>query len=143
MTKIIELEPGVCVAPQLVEADFAEISAAGFKVVVNNRPDGEAEGQMSSATARAAAHAAGLGYHYQPAANIDITDDDIVAAFAAHLTSLARPVLFYCRSGTRCTLLWAQSSAKRLGAAQVEAMAAKAGYDVSIIRDLLEERAKT
>ena len=40
MAKIIQLEPDVAVAPQLVEADFAEIAARGFRSVVNNRPDG-------------------------------------------------------------------------------------------------------
>ena len=44
MVKIVELEQGVYVAPQLTEADFAEIAAMGFRAVVDNRPDGEASG---------------------------------------------------------------------------------------------------
>ena len=90
--------------------------------------------------AKAAAESLGLTYLYQPVANLRITDDDVVAAFAGALETLPRPVLFYCRSGTRCTLLWAQASAARIGAAEAIAVAGKAGYDLTSIADILEER---
>ena len=54
MAKLIQLEGGVFVAPQIVESDFAEIAAKGFKTVVNNRPDGEAADQMPDEVAKAA-----------------------------------------------------------------------------------------
>jgi protein tyrosine phosphatase (PTP) superfamily phosphohydrolase (DUF442 family) len=38
MAKIIQFEPDVFVGHQLVEADFAELAARGFRSVVNNRP---------------------------------------------------------------------------------------------------------
>ena len=62
------------------------------------------------------------------------------SAFAGALETLPRPVLFYCRSGTRCTLLWAQASAARIGAAEAIAVAGQAGYDLTSIADILEER---
>lgn len=140
MAKLIELEDGVFVAPQIVESDFAEIAAKGFRAVVNNRPDGEAEGQMPDEVAKAAAESLGLNYLYQPVANLRVTDDDVVAQFAAALETLPRPVLFYCRSGTRCTLLWSQASAARLGVDEVIATAGRAGYDISVIADVLSDR---
>ena len=142
MSKWIELEPGVYTAPQLVEEDFADVAKFGFKSVVNNRPDGEAESQLPDLKAAAMAQALGLNYHYQPVANLNITDDKPVASFQAHLENLPRPLLFYCRSGTRCTLLWAQASAKRLGVDRVIEMAAQAGYSIDVIREVLEMRAE-
>ena len=41
------------------------------------------------------------------------------------------PVFCYCRSGTRSTTLWALSQAGRLGADEIIALAANAGYDMS------------
>jgi len=55
VVEFIQLEPDIAVAPQLVEADFAEIAARGFRSVVNNRPDGEAPDQLPNAQAAAAA----------------------------------------------------------------------------------------
>lgn len=140
--KLIELEPGVFVAPQITAVDFSELKARGFAAVVNNRPDGEAEGQLPSAEASAEAERLGLIYHYQPVPNLNVTDSENVDGFRAHLSGLPRPLLFYCRSGTRCTLLWAQASARRLGAGQVTEMAGQAGYDIAVIGDILDSLAK-
>ena len=141
MVKLIEIEPQVYVAGQLVAEDFAAIAAAGIVTVVNNRPDGEAEDQMTTATAAAAAARQGLAYHYQPARNFQITEDHVVEPFAEALASLPRPILFYCRTGTRCTILWAQASARRLGAAKVLRIAQSAGYDLAHVREVVDTRA--
>ena len=53
-------------APQLAPEDMAEAAARGFALVINNRPDGEAPGQPTSAEMAAAAAAAGLDYLYVP-----------------------------------------------------------------------------
>ena len=45
----------VSVAPQIGPDDLAEIKAAGFTTIINNRPDGEAPGQPDSAVMQAAA----------------------------------------------------------------------------------------
>lgn len=141
MATIKHLENGVAVAPQLVASDFAEIAALGFRTIVNNRPDGEAPDQLPHAEAKALAEAHGLVYHHQPLRGYEITDEDNVDAFINIAANAAAPVLFYCRTGTRCTLLWAQWAAPRLGIEAVTAIAAKAGYDVSVVRDEMEERA--
>jgi len=142
MAKLIQLEADVFVAPQIVESDFSEIAARGFRTVVNNRPDGEVADQMPDEVARTAAEGQGLTYLYQPVANMRVTDDDVVAAFAGALETLPRPVLFYCRSGTRCTILWAQASAARLGAAEVIKTARDAGYDLDAVAELIAERSE-
>ena len=142
MAKLIQLEPGVFVAAQLAEADFAEVAARGFRSVVNNRPDGEAPDQLPNHRAKAAALYQGLQYYYQPIENLNVTDDDVVDAHARLMNDLPGPILFYCRSGTRCTILWAQVAAPRLGVAKTLEIASKAGYDLEVIRDRLTERSR-
>lgn len=141
MVKIVQLEPDIAVAPQLGEADFAEIAALGFRAVVNNRPDGEAADQLPNAQAEAAARRHGLAYRYQPVRNLNVTDDDVVEAFARLADELPGPVLFYCRSGTRCTTLWTQAAAPRLGIDRALATARAAGYDLDFLRETLAGRA--
>ena len=140
MVKIIQLEHDIAVAPQLVEADFADIAARGFRSVVNNRPDGEAPDQLPSAQAEATAHRRGLVFRYQPVRNINVMDDEVVSTFAQLMENLPEPILFYCRTGTRSTILWTQAAASRIGVDEALTVAHKAGYDLDFLRDTLAER---
>jgi uncharacterized protein (TIGR01244 family) len=138
VAKIIQLEPNVFVAPQLVEADFAEIAARGFRSVVNNRPDGESVGQMPHARAEAAARGLGLEFRYQPVTMLGVIDEVAVAEFGRLMDELPGPILFYCGSGTRCTLLWAQAAVRWLGIERTVEIAARAGYSLDIISEELD-----
>lgn len=141
MATIIELESGFAVAPQLVADDFAEIAAAGFVAVVNNRPDGEEEGQLPAEEARKHAELNGLSYYHLPFHGFDVSDEEMVDEFIALAEKLEGPVLYYCRTGTRCTLLWAQYAVTHLGVDAVSKIARTAGYDVSVVIEELETRA--
>ena len=55
MATINRLTESLSVAPQLQPEDMAELARAGFKTVINNRPDGESEDQPSSTELAAAA----------------------------------------------------------------------------------------
>jgi len=96
----------VCVAPQLHPEAMAEAARAGFRSVVNNRPDFE-EGpeQPTNASIEAAAQAAGLQYRFLPVDGSFQTPEQI-AAMARLLAELPRPVLLFCRSGARSTRLY-------------------------------------
>jgi sulfide:quinone oxidoreductase len=142
MARLIELEPGLFVAPQVVVEDLQEVAGKGFRSVVNNRPDGEAADQLLNETAAATAHKLGLRYLYQPVPGLNVADDEVVDAFRHAMESLPRPLLFYCRSGTRCTILWAQASAARLGVESVLATAKAAGYDLGHVREFIEAQAE-
>ncbi|WP_436637832.1 TIGR01244 family sulfur transferase [Microbaculum sp. FT89] len=143
MADIVELERGIFVASQLREADFDQLPAMGVRAVVANRPDGEAADQLPRARAHAAARRNGLHFHYHPVASVDIAEDEPVAVFRALMHGLGGPVLFYCGTGTRAALLWAQASIARLGVERTINVAARAGVDLAPYRDLLEERAAT
>ncbi len=101
----------VCVAPQLSPEAMAEAARAGFRSVVNNRPDFE-EGpqQPTSAQIEAAARAAGLEYRFLPVDGGYQSPEEITA-FADLLATLPRPLLAFCRSGARSTRLYMAAQA--------------------------------
>jgi uncharacterized protein (TIGR01244 family) len=103
--------PDVCVAPQLTPEAMAEAARAGFRSVVNNRPDFEhGPDQPTNADIEAAARAAGLEYRFLPVASGHQTPEEI-AAFARMLADLPRPILAFCRSGSRSARLYMQAQA--------------------------------
>ena len=103
---------GLSVSPQIAAKDMQEIAALGFRAIVCNRPDGESAGQPSHAEIEAAARKAGLGFRYQPVASPMVRNDQITA-FATALEELPGPVLAYCRSGARSTMLWSMVEKRR------------------------------
>lgn len=105
----IQLRPltdEVCVAPQLPPEAMAEVARAGFRSVINNRPDFEGgPEQPTSSAIEAAARAAGLEYRHLPVAP-GYQSPEEAAAFATLLQELPKPVLAFCRTGTRSTKLF-------------------------------------
>ena len=103
------IDAGVCVAPQLQPEAMAEVARAGFRSVVNNRPDFEhGADQPTSAQIEAAARAAGLEYRHLPVSGSYQSPEEI-AAFARLLAELPRPLLAFRRSGARSTRLYTQA----------------------------------
>ena len=101
-----QLSADLCVAPQLDASAMAWAAEAGFKSVVNNRPDFEGgPDQPTHATIEAAAMAAGLRYAFLPVHPAIQTPEDI-AKFAALLATLPKPILAFCRTGTRSGKLY-------------------------------------
>ncbi|MFP1681121.1 TIGR01244 family sulfur transferase [Alloalcanivorax sp. C16-1] len=105
MSDFTHLTPDLAVSPQLRPEDMAALARAGFRVVINNRPDGEGEDQPDHRTMEQAARAAGLEYHYQPVVASEINDDD-ARRFAELVRQQPGPVLAFCRTGNRCGKLW-------------------------------------
>lgn len=94
------------VSPQISIDDVQAIKAAGFKSVICNRPDNEDPGQPSAATIRKAVEAAGMTFRHIPVISGQMTSQDVEDQAAA-LGEIDGPVFAYCRSGTRCTNLYA------------------------------------
>jgi uncharacterized protein (TIGR01244 family) len=132
------IDSKVSVAPQIDPAQMADIAAAGFVAIVNNRPDDEEPGQPSGAEIQAAAEAAGLAYTAIPVTHAGFGHGQLDAMRAA-LDAADGPVLAYCRSGTRSCNLWALAEAKAGGdPAELVEKAQGAGYDLSGIRPTLD-----
>jgi uncharacterized protein (TIGR01244 family) len=104
--QVQQLSADVCVTGQLDVAEMAWAAEAGFKSVINNRPDFEGgPDQPTSAAIEAAAVAAGLRYAHLPVSPAVQTPEQI-ARFAELLAELPKPLLAFCRSGTRSGKLY-------------------------------------
>ena len=105
-----QLSPDLCVAGQLDPAAMEWAAKAGFKSVINNRPDfeGGAE-QPTSAAIEAAAVSAGLRYAHLPVAPAMQTPAE-VDQFASLIDEMPKPILAFCRSGTRSGKLFRAAS---------------------------------
>jgi len=133
-----QLTDKVHAAPQIGLAEVAEAARAGFGLIINNRPEDESDNQVPGAEIEAAAKAAGLGYVAIPVTHAGFSQPQI-AAMAEALASTEAPVLAYCRSGTRSTLLWALAEASRgQSPHSLAAAAAQAGYDLGPVRAMLD-----
>lgn len=131
------LDEAISVAPQIDEDDVARAAAQGFTLIVNNRPDGESPDEPQGDAIAAAARAAGIGYFAIPVTHAGFSHPQI-DAMADALAKASGPVLAYCRSGTRSTLLWALARAK-LGDdhGELAAKARGAGYDLAPVAAML------
>lgn len=124
------ITPDIAVGPQLMPSDMAALAAAGFRSVIDNRPDGEGPDQPTFREIADAAAAHGLTAQYLPIVAGTVTDEH-VAAFEAAMAELPKPVFAYCRSGNRSTTLWALSQAGRMPVPEILMKARDAGYDMS------------
>ncbi len=141
MAKFVFITPNFAVAGQLDAEDFPEIARLGFKTVINNRPDGEEDGQLPSHAAAAHALKSGLDYRYIPSGKLDLFSDPVVDAAENAISAGSGPVLAYCKSGTRSAIVWAAASARTQAAGEVLTLLANAGFDFDFLRDELEEQA--
>ena len=138
MSDFRTLSADYSVAPQITLEDVAEAKAAGFAMIVNNRPDGEEPSAPQGDDIAHAAAAEGLAYAAIPVGHAGFSHSQL-DALDTLLGDATGPVLAYCRSGTRSTHLWALTRA-RAGDdvdAIVEA-AANAGYDLSGLRPMMD-----
>ncbi|ABE49996.1 MULTISPECIES: TIGR01244 family sulfur transferase [Methylobacillus] len=98
--------------PQLTVEQVADAAAAGFKTIINNRPDGEGGAeQPRSEDIRQAAEAHGLRYVHIPVVPGQMTPAQ-VEELAALLPSLPTPILGFCKLGTRAVNIYQQALAR-------------------------------
>ena len=136
--KYAQLTPSYAVAPQIDPADAAAIRAAGFTDVICNRPDEEVTSDQAADAVEAALSAAGVRFHANPVRSGALTDAE-VARQAAILAEAEGPVLAYCRSGTRSSIVWALGE-PAMSPDEIVAAAARGGYDLSPYKAQLGRR---
>ncbi len=133
-----QLSEHVFASPQITPAEVAEAARQNIGLIINNRPEDESDDQTPGAEIEAAARAAGIAYVAIPVTHAGFSEGQI-KAMAEALAASSGPVLAYCRSGTRSTLLWALAEAARgKNPHTLSAAAAQAGYDLTPIRALLD-----
>ncbi len=127
------LTGALSVAGQIATIDIVDIARAGFKSIICNRPDGESTDQPGFAEIEAAATAVGLTAAYLPIVAGKAIEGE-AATFGTLVDTLPKPVLAYCRTGTRSTTLWSLSeNARGRSVSDILAIAKAAGYDMSAL----------
>lgn len=125
-------------SPQIGLDEVAEAKAQGIALIVNNRPEDESDDQTPGAEIEAAAKAAGIAYVAIPVTHAGFSEAQVQAMSNA-ISAAAGPVLAYCRSGTRSTLLWALAEASNgVNPTLIAAQAAQAGYDITPVRPMVD-----
>jgi len=95
------------VSGQLKACDFEQLSEAGIKTIINNRPDDEEQNQLSAEEAAKLAQQHNINYHYLPMANGQPLPPTLVSDFRTIMQSSEGDVLAHCRSGMRSSFIWA------------------------------------
>lgn len=133
-----QLAEGIYASPQIGLDEVAEARDLGIALIINNRPEGESADQTPGDEIEQAAKAAGIAYVAIPVTHAGFSEPQ-VRAMADALASAHGPVLAYCRSGTRSTLLWSLAQASQgANPDDLAKAAAGAGYDLTPIRTVLD-----
>ncbi len=144
--RLTHITPHFAIAPQLMIADMIAAKQAGFKMILNARPDGEEdEGEQPlSAALKAASAEAGLAYAYVPVLNGAAFSHNALIAAGEAMTDNRGPVLGFCLTGMRSLRLWALASAL-YGITKPDALilaATNAGNSLENFREHLERLAR-
>lgn len=137
-----KITPQFTASPQISIEDVAVIAANGYRAIICNRPDGEASDQPSFEEIEAAAKAVGIEARYVPIQSGMVKDTDVLA-FGVVLQDLPKPVLAYCRTGTRSVTLWSFHEAPTRPMAEILSATAAAGYDMKGVARRIANGGKT
>lgn len=129
------------VSPQITPEDIAAIKAAGFTTVICNRPDAENPPPLRAEALRAAAEGAGLAFVLNPVVPGQLTMEN-VAIQRDTIDGAGGPILAYCASGNRSSVVWALAQAGRAPTDELIATAARHGYQLAPFRGLIDQLAQ-
>ena len=125
------------VAPQLEPGDMAALADMGVTTVICNRPDAENPGPLQAAAMQAAAEAAGLSFVFNPVVGGQLTMDNVDEQADA-IDAAEGPIVAYCASGNRSTIVWALGMAGMLPTDEIIARGEKWGYQMEWLRPQIE-----
>lgn len=131
------LTPTYAVSPQIAPEDLAKAKAMGFTDIIDNRPDAEIPAGLHGEDMAAQARALGLVFHINPVIGGALTEANVTAQRAA-IDAAKGPVLAYCASGNRSSIVWALAHRGEVPADDLIGTAAKAGYNLEHLRPLLQ-----
>lgn len=135
------ITPAYAVSPQIAPEDIPAIAAAGYTTILCNRPDVEVPAGLRADDIRQAAEAAGLSFVLNPVTH-DGLNEEMVQLQADTLVTSSGPVLAYCASGTRSSIVWSLGQAGHMATDEIIAATAQAGYELSGLRPRLDALAQ-
>ena len=136
-----QITDGYAVSPQLEPADMAQLAQDGVTTVICNRPDGENPPPLQAAAMQQAAEAAGLAFVFNPVVGGMLTGDNVDEQADA-IAGSDGPVVAYCASGNRSTIVWALGVAGEVPVDEILSRATANGYDLAWLRPQLEALAE-
>lgn len=136
MTDFRKVTGDLSVSPQLSLEDLNAAKAAGFKTIICNRPDGEG-GPEQPRIEKMAQKAESLGLTFLALPFGGSPSSEIAGQQGALIEASEKPVLAYCRSGTRSITAWALSQAGQGNGEEIISAAHNAGYDLSNLASYL------
>lgn len=95
------------IANHVAVSDVERLATSGYKTLICNRPDGEADDQDEFKDVAAVAEKLGMKAVYLPV-ELSGASAKIQKEFGKILADCPKPVVAYCRSGTRSAVLWSQ-----------------------------------
>ncbi|MEX0281318.1 MAG: TIGR01244 family sulfur transferase [Arenibacterium sp.] len=134
---IRQITPRYSVSPQINPEDLPAIAEAGFTRVICNRPDVEVPPSHQAAAIQEAAEAAGLEFEVLELTHPTMSPERAAAQMAL-IEGSSGPVLAYCASGTRCSVIWAISQAGHMTTDKILSATAAAGYNLENLRPGLD-----
>lgn len=129
------------VSPQIEVEDLPAIKAAGYSTLIDNRPDGEIPPHLHADAMRRAAEGLGLTFVINPVIGGMLTMDNVTAQGAA-IAAATGPVLAYCASGNRSSVVWALALAGTRPVDDLIGLPARYGYQLDHLRPQIDALAK-
>ncbi|MCH4248538.1 MAG: bifunctional protein tyrosine phosphatase family protein/NAD(P)/FAD-dependent oxidoreductase [Acinetobacter populi] len=117
------------VSEQITAQDMTTIAEQGIKTIICNRPDGEGADQPNIIEIQQAATQHGIIVEYLPVTSGQVTDEQ-AQAFRTMYQNAEKPLLAFCRTGTRSITLWALSQGREQNLEQTLFTAKTLGYDL-------------
>ena len=123
------LSPTFAVSPQIGVEDIPAIVAAGYTTIICNRPDAEVPPSHQARAIGDAAKAAGLNFVVQPVTHQGL-NMEMITDQKASMDAADGPILAYCASGTRSSIVWSFAQAGEMPTQDIIAATSAAGYDL-------------
>ena len=98
------------VSPQIEPHQISDIAEKGFVRIICNRPDLEVPPSLSSSVMAAFAAKEQIEFHILELTHQTMTPENISKQREMFINANG-PVLAYCASGTRCSVIWALGEA--------------------------------
>jgi uncharacterized protein (TIGR01244 family) len=95
----------ITIYKQIYPQQCPQLSALGYRSLINIRPDAETEQQPSSDALKQAANDASLAYVYLPF-DCERLSLATIESFATYYHELPKPIMLFCGSGSRAKLLY-------------------------------------
>ncbi|ACM01368.1 MULTISPECIES: TIGR01244 family sulfur transferase [Cereibacter] len=129
------------VSPQISQEELPALRTAGFTTIIDNRPDGEIPPHLQTEEMRRAAEAEGFTFIANPVIGGAVTLENVERQREA-IDQAGGPVLAYCASGNRSSVVWALANAGRMPTDELIGLPARHGYQLEGLRHEIDRLAR-